>query len=47
MHDSLSFKVQNDKKEKTERNGVSGGQSAKSKWSMSNSGVLLVTRDGQ
>jgi hypothetical protein len=30
MCDSLSFKVQNDKKEKSERDGVSGGQSAKS-----------------
>jgi len=47
MHDSLSFKVQKDKKEKTERNGVSGGQSAKSKWSMGGSGVLLVTHDSQ
>ena len=47
MRDSLSFKVQNDKKEKNERNGVSGGQSAKSKWSMRSSGVLLVTHDSQ
>jgi len=30
MCDSLCFKVQNDKKEKSERNGVSGGQAAKS-----------------
>ena len=29
--DSLSFKVHEDKKEKIERNRVSGGQSAKSK----------------
>ena len=47
MRDSLFFKVQNDKKEKTEGSGVSGGQSAESKWSTGSSGVLLVTHDSQ
>lgn len=44
--DSLSFKVHEDKKEKIERNRVSGGQSAKSKWSMDSYDVLLITMTG-